>query len=1161
MHKFTHLHLHTQYSILDGATKIHDLVEKAKEYGMETIALTDHGSMFGIKEFFDETKKSGIKPILGCEVYVAPGSRFNKKAKRGEKTSYHLILLAKNKEGYHNLMKLVSYAWIEGFYHKPRIDKELLKEYSKGLIVSSACLGGEIPQLIMQGKIEEAEKVALDFKETFGDDFYLELMRHKTGNPERDEKVYDRQELVNAELLKMSEKLGIKYIATNDVHFLNKEDADAHDILICLNTKKDYNDPKRMRYTGEEYFKSPQEMSELFSDLPEAIINTQEIADKVEIFEIDSKPIMPIFEIPEQFEDDFAYLKHLTYEGAKKRWGEKFAGEIKERVDFELETIKNMGFPSYFLIVWDFIRAAREMGVSVGPGRGSAAGSAVAYCLRITEIDPIKYDLLFERFLNPDRISMPDIDIDFDEDGRDKVLKWVAKKYGEKRVAHIVTFGSMAPKMAIKDVARVLGVPLSEAERLAKLVPDKAKNFKKAYEMSPELTEAKKQASPEIKKVFDFAEILDGSARQTGVHACGTIIGRDDLENYVPMMKDPKVDLFITQYDGRFVEAIGLLKMDFLGLRNLSIIQDTLKNIELRTGKKIDIDNLPLDDIKTFELFGAGNTTGVFQFESDGMKKHLRNLKPNRFEDLIAMNALYRPGPMEYIDDFIARKHGRKKIEYFLPEMEEFLSETYGITVYQEQVMLLSRKLAGFTRGQADTLRKAMGKKKKKLIDELKPKFIAGCEKNNIPKEKAEKIWSDWEAFASYAFNKSHSTCYAYVAYQTGYLKAHYPAEYMAAVMSRNYSNISKISTFMEDCKHMGIEVLGPDVNESFDRFTVNKKGQIRFGLKAVRGLGEAPVEEIIRERTENGNFKDPYDFVERVNLNTVNKRVLEALVLSGGFDSISPFKRFEYFNKNEEGQTFIEVLLKYATKMQQENDPNQISLFSDTQTAQIKIKKPIPAETTEEWSELEKLEKEKEFIGMYLSAHPLSKYKHIIDTFTNAKLSDLSELSKFNNREVKIAGLVSSAQHKFTKTGKPYGTFIIEDFSGTFRLSLFNSHYVENKNFLEKGFRLFITGNVKTRYNNENEFEFRINNIKLLDEMNVSALAIKLKIEQINSDLVSKMSDFFEKHKGESKLKFLIYDPETKVWIQLASRNTLVDVDNEVLNFLDNENLVYKLF
>ncbi len=1160
MHKFTHLHLHTQYSILDGATKIPNLIAKAKEYGMEAVALTDHGSMFGVKEFHNVTTKEGIKPIIGCEVYVAPRERTLREKVPGEKNNYHLVLLAKNIEGYHNLMKLVSYAWIDGLYYKPRIDKEILRQYSSGLIASSACLGGEIPQKILNNDIATAEKIALEFKEIFGDDFYLELMRHPTGIPERDEKVYDLQEIVNAELVKMSEKLGIKYIATNDVHFLNKEDAEAHDILICLNTKKDYNDPKRMRYTGQEYFKSPEEMAELFADYPEAIANTQEIVEKIEEYDINVKdPIMPYFEIPEQFDGDFEYLQHLTYEGAKERWGENFKDEIKERVDFELNVIKGMGFPGYFLIVWDFIKAAREMGISVGPGRGSAAGSAVAYCLKITDIDPIKYDLLFERFLNPDRISMPDIDIDFDEDGRDKILEWVAEKYGKKRVAHIITMGTMAPKMAIRDVARVLGIPLSEADRLAKMVPDKAKNFQKAYELSPDFKKERENASGMIEKMLQYAETLDGSARQTGIHACGTIIGREDLENYVPLMTVKDAKLYVTQYEGKYVEDVGLLKMDFLGLRTLSIIQDALENIYYSTGKKIDIDKIPLDDQKTFELFGHGYTTGVFQFESDGMKKHLKALKPNRFEDLIAMNALYRPGPMDYIDDFIARKHGKKKIEYFLPEMEEHLAETYGITVYQEQVMLLSRKLAGFTRGQADTLRKAMGKKKKDLIDKLKPLFIEGCEKNNIPKDKAEKIWTDWEAFASYAFNKSHSTCYAYLAYQTGYLKAHYPAQFMAAVMSRNASNISKISVFMDDCKHLGIDVLGPDVNESYKKFTVNKKGQIRFGLMAVRGLGEGPAEAILEERKQNGPFKDQYDFVERVNLNSVNKRVLEAMVLSGGFDSISTISRSDYF-KEIDGHNFIEALIKYGGKMQHDNDPNQMSLFGG-EASQMQIKRPEPAKDGEEWSQLEILNKEKEYIGMYLSNHPLAKDKHIIDAQTNTTLSQLEDLTKFKGKELKMAGLVIDVQHRFTKSGKPWGSFVLEDFTGSYKIALFSKQYIDFKKYLEKGYKLFVTGKVEPRYNDPNQFEFRVSTINLLEDMDVKALAIKLKVEEVSDDLIGKLNDLFDKHKGKTQIKFVIYDPQTKVWVQMTSQNKTVEVDDLVIDFLKHEQLQYKLF
>ncbi len=1159
MSEFTHLHVHSQYSILDGAAKISDLISKAKECNMDSLALTDHGSMFGIKEFFDEAKKQEIKPILGCEFYIAPGSRKYKKNKKGQKNSYHLIVLAKNKKGYHNLLKLASLAWIEGHYYKPRIDKEILKKYSEGLIVSSACLGGEIPQFILKNDIENAEKAALEFKNIFGDDFYLELMRHEKNEFNFESNVFEKQQIVNDELLRMSQKLDIKYIATNDIHYLNKEDANAHDILICLNTKKDLEDPKRMRYTGQEYFKTTQEMQKLFADLPDAIKNTHEIEQKIEQYDINSKPIMPIFKIPDKFKDDYDYLRHLTYEGAKKRYSQ-ITDKISERLNFELETIRGMGFPSYFLIVWDFIKAAKDMKISVGPGRGSAAGSAVAYCLGITSVDPIKHDLLFERFLNPDRISMPDIDIDFDEDGREKILNWVADKYGENRVAHIITFGSMAPRMAIRDVARVLKLPLAEADKIAKTISEKAKNFEKAFKLSPEFVEIKEKADGITAKTLKYAETLDGSVRHSGVHACGIIIGRDDLENYIPLMTSKDTKLYVTQYDGDFVEDIGLLKMDFLGLRTLSIIQDAVKNIKYSKNIEIDIEKIPYDDKKTFELFGNGNTTGIFQFESDGMKKHLKHLQPNRFEDLIAMNALYRPGPMEYIDDFIARKHGKKKIEYFLPEMEEFLSETYGITVYQEQVMLLSQKLAGFTKGQADSLRKGMGKKKKKIIDALKPKFFEGCQKNGIDKKKAEKIWSDWEAFASYAFNKSHSTCYAELAYKTGYLKAHFPAQFMAAVLSRNFSNITKVSVFMDDCKQLGVEVLGPDVNESFKRFTVNDKGQIRFGLSAVKGLGDGPVSDIIKERQNNGSFKSVYDFIERMNSNSANKRVIEALVFSGAFDNISDFKRPQFFKDAEDNHPFIESLIKYGNKVKSEKDDSQVSLFENSNQA-VQIKKPVPVSTGEDMTRIDILKKEKEYVGIYLSDHPLSKDKYIIDANTNVKLSELKNLNKLNGKELKIAGIVKKAEHRFSKKGKPWGTLTIEDFTSSFKIALFSKKYIQYKNYLDEGYKLFINGKAEPRYNNPDEFTFNVKNIKLLDDMKVKTIAIKIKINDINNSMIENFKTVFNKNKGKTNLRFLIWDPETKIWVQMNSQNTQVSVNDQIIGFLKQNQLSYKLY
>ena len=915
--KFTHFHVHSQYSILDGAASIPGLIEKAKADGQTALALTDHGNMFGIKLFYDTCRQKGIKPILGCEAYVARVSLYNKE-KPIDRSGEHLIILAKNLTGYLNLVKLCSTAFCDGFYYRPRIDKTQLEKHHEGLIISSACLGGEIDQKIMAGDLEGAEKAALWYKNLFGEDYYLEVMRHPAADPKQRAEIYDNQQRCIQEKIKIARKLNIKLIATNDVHFLNEEDAEAHDLLICLNTRKDIDDPTRMRYTRQEWFKTTQEMIDLFPDLPEAIENTQEITDKVEEYELDSDPLMPVFPIPpelgteEEYRQKFSqedlfneftrdekgnvvlteeeankkikklggydrlyrikleadYLKELTMKGVVKRYGENPSPEIMERIIFELHIMKTMGFPGYFLIVQDFIRAARDMGVIVGPGRGSAAGSAVAYCLGITNIDPIKYDLLFERFLNPDRISLPDIDVDFDDAGRQQVLEWVTEKYGADKVSHIVTFGSMAAKMAIKDVARVLKLELSEANRLAKMVPEAPKmTLKKAYKENPDLEKEKQSLNPLISKTIQFAETLEGSIRQTGVHACGILISRDPLTDHIPIMPTEGESLMTTQYDGHFVEPIGLIKMDFLGLRTLSIIKTCLDNIKKSKHIVLNENEIPLDDEETFKLFTRGDTTGLFQFESPGMKKHLRALQPNRFEDLVAMNALYRPGPMEYIPSFIRRKHGEEPIEYDHPMMEPYLKDTYGITVYQEQVMLQSRALGLFTRGQSDTLRKAMGKKKFELLAELKGKFVEGCknnpdfvqgakEKGKDVEELVNKIWGDWEAFASYAFNKSHSVCYAYIAYQTGFLKAHYPAEFMAANLSNNLSDITKVTVFMDECKRMGLSVLAPDVNESYNDFTVNSHGQIRFGMAAIKGVGEAAVEKIIEEREKNGLIK-----------------------------------------------------------------------------------------------------------------------------------------------------------------------------------------------------------------------------------------------------------------------------------------------------------------
>lgn len=1161
MKPFTHLHLHTQFSILDGASAIPKLIDKAKEDGMKAVAISDHGSMFGVKLFHKTAKKAGIKPILGCEVYVAKESR-HRRDKDLDRKSDHLVVLAKNQTGYENLTKLVSYGWTQGFYRKPRIDKELLEKHSDGLIISSACLAGSIPRAIMKGNIEKAEAEASWFKNVFGDDYYLELQRHITGNPEKDEKTYKYQKQVNEAIVKIAEKLDIKIIATNDVHFVNAEDAEAHDILIALSTGKQLDDPKRMRYSGQEYFKTQEEMNKLFADLPESIANTQEIADKVEEYDLDRKPIMPEFILPEGFETEAEYLRHITYEGAKKRWGE-LKQEHKERLDFELDTINGMGFPGYFLIVWDFIKAAREMNVSVGPGRGSAAGSAVAYCLKITDIDPVKYGLLFERFLNPDRISMPDIDIDFDEDGREKVLDWVVEKYGEKRVANIITFGTMATKLAIRDVARVLELPLPEADRLAKLVPDKpGTTFKKAYKASSDLANEAKSKDPLVKKTLKFAETLEGSVRQTGVHACGIIIGRDDLENYVPLSTSKEAELFVTQYDGKHVEDIGLLKMDFLGLKTLSIIKDAVENIKHSKGKTIDIEHINLDDEKTYRLYARGETTGLFQFESDGMKKYLKQLKPTRFEDLIAMNALYRPGPMEYIPSFIARKHGREKINYDLPEMEEILQNTYGITVYQEQVMQLSQKLAGFTKGQADFLRKAMGKKIKSLMEDLKGKFFDGCKAKGYPEKTVTKIWNDWEKFAQYAFNKSHSTCYAHVSYQTAYLKAHYPGEFMAAVLSRNFSNIKKVTTFMGEAKRMGLDVLGPDVNESFKKFTVNPQGQIRFGMAAVKSVGESAVEEIIREREANGQFKDFYDFVERVSHSKVNKRTLEALVYAGAFDSFG-IKRSQFFASNNGNDThFLEEALRYGGKMQSGSDSSQAKLFAGDSAADVQ-KPEIPH--APEWDRLVRLEKEREYIGIYLSEHPLDNFKLEIDSYCSAKISDLQNLQNLKGRDIKLAGIVKDTHHSTTKNGKPYGSFEIEDFTATHKIMLFGKDYLKFKNYLTKNYALLVRGSAEHRWGKqENELEFKVKNIEMLSEVKdkmLKALAVKIPLDRINQELIEDLKDMVSAYKGNKPLKFLLYDPETKVFVQMFSRSHRVNITEELLAVLDQKEMVYKVF
>ena len=1208
---FTHLHVHSQYSILDGAASVRGLIAKAKGDGMTALALTDHGNMFGAKEFYDVCRKEGIKPIIGCETYVAEQSRHNKKDAKVDRSGYHLILLAKNVVGYRNLLKLVSAAYTEGFYYKPRIDKELLEQHREGLIVSSACLGGEVPQHIMAGHLNDADETIQWFKSIFGDDFYLELQRHPAESPEMRQNVYENQVLVNKEMIGLAKKHGVKLICTNDIHFINQEDADAHDLLICLNTGKDLDDPSRMRYTKQEWFKTTAEMNALFADVPEALENTQEIAEKIEAYDLNSSPIMPVFPIPEDFgkEDDYRarfteemlieeftaewfksiggydkvvrvkleadYLAHLAWEGAKTRYGEPFTEEVKERIEFELNTIKRMGFPGYFLITQDFINEARRMEVLVGPGRGSAAGSVVSYCVGITNIDPLRYDLLFERFLNPDRISMPDVDIDFDDDGRQKVLDYVTNKYGRDKVAHICTFGTMATKMAIKDVARVLKLPLSEADRLTKLVPEAPKmNFTTAYKDSPELKAELKSPNELVRTTLKFAQTLEGSVRQTGVHACGILISRDPLTDHIPVMPTKDDDnLLTTQYDGKFVEDIGLLKMDFLGLKTLSIIKETIENIKLSRGITINMDELPENDPLTMELFSNGDTTGIFQFESPGMKKHLRNLKPNRFEDLVAMNALYRPGPMEYIPSFVKRKHGQEKIEYDHPLMEPYLKDTYGITVYQEQVMLQSRALGGFTRGDSDSLRKAMGKKQIYVMDKLKvkfqegcmnnPKFVEGLKEGKDGPKLIEKIWKDWEAFASYAFNKSHSVCYAAVAYQTGYLKAHYPAEFMAANMSRNLSNITEISKLMEECKRMKMNVLGPDVSESYAKFTVNKAGNIRFGMAAIKGVGEGAVQDIIKAR-KGGEFKDVFDFVERVNLQSVNKKNLEALAMAGAFDSFKKHTRSQFFAPDENDQTFIEKLIRYGNKMQFESNNMQPSLFGEIMASQS-VQKPEPP-MVPEWADLVLLEKEKALVGVYLTSHPLDKYKIEIETLASKDvgIKDLNNnIDALKGRELTLIGMVTEAREAFGKTGKPYSQIVLTDYTDSYKMFFFAKDYVEYGKFCKQGLYLMVKGVVQNRYGGD-QLEFKVSKIELMDDIRekyFKSITVKMPLPAINAEMVAELDRLTQNSKGKSLLKFDIWDPETKLMVNLFSRNTRIEITNELLAYFEkHDDLVFKI-
>jgi len=1163
MSNFVHLHVHTQYSILDGASKVSKLIEKAIEYKMPAIAITDHGNLFGVKDFHKKASAKGIKPIIGCEVYVARRSRFDKDKDTNDRSGDHLILLAKNLIGYKNLIKIVSLSWIEGFYGKPRIDKDLLFANKEGIIVSTACIAGTIPRAIRNGKIEEAEQSLLEYKEQFNDDFYLEIMRHPTTDPNADQSVFPQQEIANKGVIELSKKHNVKVIATNDVHFINAEDADAHDRLICINTGVLVKDPNRLKYTKQEYLKPVAEMEKLFVDIPEAISNTVELAEKVEQYSIDYDPIMPVFEIPTQFENSDEYLKHITYEGAKERYTE-LTPEIKERIDFELETVKRMGYPDYFLIVWDFIKTAREMGIWVGPGRGSAAGSVVSYCLKITNLDPILYGLLFERFLNPDRISMPDIDIDFDEDGREKILKWVEEKYGHNKVANIITFGTMAAKMAIRDVARVQDIKLSDANNLTKMIPDGITELSKAYKASPELKKARESGEKEIQSTLKYAETLEGSVRQTGLHACGIIIGREDLINYIPLCVSKESNLLVTQFEGQFLEEVGMLKMDFLGLKTLSINKDAVEIIRNKHNVTIDLETIPLDDKKTYDLYSKGNTVAVFQFESPGMRKYLKELKPNRFEDLIAMNALYRPGPIEYIPSFINRKHKREEIKYDLPEMQEYLEETYGITVYQEQVMLLSQKLAGFTKGDADTLRKAMGKKLRAALDKMKTSFIEGCKKNGHDIKICEKIWTDWESFALYAFNKSHSTCYAYLSYQTAYLKAHYPAEFMAANLSRNLDNIKEITKLMEACKQMGLNVLGPDVNESDLKFNVVQNKTIRFGLAAVKNVGESAAKAIIEERNKNGKYSDLFNFFERIPLTVVNKRTIEALVLSGGFDSFEEIKRHQFFANDNKDSFFIDTLIKYGSKFQQDKGNNQLSLFGDS--IAVEISKPSIPER-EPWSNIFQLNKEKDLIGLFISAHPLDPFRFEIENLTTNSLSELHDLKPLLGREISFAGFVTSQSTFSDKNGNPYGRFQIEDFSDSFQITLFNKNFIAYSNYFQPGIGLFIKADIQTRMygkNEGNEIDLNIKSIMMLSEVKkelIKKITLQIPLKSIKKTFITDLENICSQNKGPIRLSFNVYDVDSGIKLSMLSRKYAIQITNQLIDFIeDNPDISFRI-
>ena len=1230
MEDFIHLHVHTYYSILDGQSPVEKLVDKAVANGMRGMAITDHGNMFGVKELYNycnkingklkEQGKEPFKPIFGCEMYVARRTKADRVKEKGDAGGYHLIVLAKNYHGYKNLIKLVSRAWVDGFYSKPRTDRADLEKYHEDLIVCSACIAGEVPAKILKGDIPGAREAIEWYKSIFGDDYYLELQRHEVKDPSQraNRETFPLQQRANKELIKLAKEYGIKVVCTNDCHFVDQENAEAHDHLLCLSTGKELNDPTRMLYSKQEWFKTREEMNEIFADVPEALSNTLEILDKVETYSIDHSPIMPFFPIPEEFgteeetrkrispEELFRefttdengneimsheeaekkikklggidklyrikfeadYLAKLAYDGAKRLYGEPLSDEVYERVKFELHIMKTMGFPGYFLIVQDFINSAEdELGVMVGPGRGSAAGSVVAYCLGITKIDPIKYDLLFERFLNPDRISLPDIDTDFDDDGRGKVLEWVEDKYGHDKVAHIITYGTMATKNSIKDVARVEKLPLDISNRLCKAIPDKLPdglkmNLTNAIKCVPELREAEASANPQMANTIKYAKMLEGTVRGTGIHACGTIICRDAISDWVPVStaedkSDPGHKLLATQYDGHVIEETGLIKMDFLGLSTLSIMKETVENIRLtHDGFTLNLDTIPIDDELTYKLYQEGRTIGTFQFESAGMQKYLRELRPTVFEDLIAMNALYRPGPMDYIPSFIARKNGKEPITYDIPCMEKYLKDTYGITVYQEQVMLLSRQLADFTRGESDALRKAMGKKKKAIVDAMKPKFIEGGKKNGHDPKVLEKIWGDWEKFASYAFNKSHATCYSWVAYQTAYLKAHYPAEFMAGNMSRCLNDITKITKLMSECQAMNIPCLGPDVNESEQKFSANKKGEVRFGLSAIKGMGEAAATNIIAERHKNGQYKDIFDFVQRVNLSAVNRKAMESLALSGGFDSFG-IRREQYFATNAKGDTFVETLLRYGQVYQSEQSSMQNSLFGDMGGVEIQTP-PVP--DCEAWSTMELLKRERELVGIYLSAHPLDDYAVVLNHMCNLHCPQIGrEMDKkafASIEELTFGGIVTSVSQRWTKNNKPFGIVTIEDFEGQGELALFGEDWTKWQSMLQEEYHIYITAQCVQRFrNNPDAYDMVIKKIEFLSdvkEKSIEKFTVYMDSTMFNDAQLTDLETTLKNSTGNVPLYINIHDAKNNTNVQLYSRNITVDVNKKLLTSLD---------